>query len=142
MKRNGIQNMESRPYHPQYQGKNERSHNTWKNQKETWYIKWRAWYNSFINKLINHECIDNMRNYKSITPQDHVNICKFHKTLLECKLWYLINFLNDYRLISELIAKSSEITFVICRVTHLIRMATKVRLEPSTFYLVNQLIIY
>ena len=81
LKRSGIQNIESRPYHPQSKGKNERSHVTRKNQKETWYIKLRTWYNSFINKLINHECIDNKRNYKSITPHDHANICKFYKTL-------------------------------------------------------------
>ena len=34
----------------------------------------------FINKLINHECIDNKRNFKSSTPQDHVNIYKFYET--------------------------------------------------------------
>ena len=33
--RSGIQNIESRPYHPQSQGKNKRSYGTWKNQKET-----------------------------------------------------------------------------------------------------------
>ena len=81
LKRSGIQNIESRPYHPQFQGTNERSHGTWKNQKETRYIKWRTWYYSFINKLINHERIDNKRNYESITPQDHISICKFYKTL-------------------------------------------------------------
>ena len=35
LKRSGIQNIESRPYHPQSKGKNERSHVTRKNQKET-----------------------------------------------------------------------------------------------------------
>ena len=64
------------------------------------------------------------------------------KHLLECRLLYLIHFLNDYRLMSQLVAISSEITFVICHVTHLIRIVTKVRLEPTTFYLVNQTIIY
>ena len=64
------------------------------------------------------------------------------KHLLECKLWYLIHFLNDYCLISQLVVISSEITFVICHVIHLIRIVTKVRLEPTTFYLVNQTIIY
>ena len=34
MNRSDIQNIESRPYHLQSQGKNERSHGTWKNQKE------------------------------------------------------------------------------------------------------------
>ena len=43
---------------------------------------------------MNLGCIDK-RNCKSITPQDHINICKFYKTL-ECKLWYLIHFLNAY----------------------------------------------
>ena len=64
------------------------------------------------------------------------------KHLLECKLWYLIHFLNDYRLISQLVAISSEIIFVICHVTHLIIIVTKVRFEPTTFYLVNQAISY
>ena len=64
------------------------------------------------------------------------------KHLLECKLWYLIHFLNDYRLISQLVAISSEITFVICHVVHLFRIMTKVRFEPTTFYLINQTIIY
>ena len=54
MNRSGITKIEPRPYYPQSQGKNERSHSTQKNQKETSYIKWRTWYNSFINKLINH----------------------------------------------------------------------------------------
>ena len=81
MNRSGIPNIESRPHYPQSQGKNERSHGTWKNQKDTWYIKWRTWYNSFTNKLINHEWIHNKRNYKSITQQDHANIRKFYKTL-------------------------------------------------------------
>ena len=103
LKRSGIQNTEYRSYHPQSQGKHERSHCTWKNQKETWYIKWLSWYNSFINKLMNHGCIDK-RNFKNITPQDHVNICKFYKTL-ERELWYLIHLLNAYRLISQLVRK-------------------------------------
>ena len=30
LKKCGIQNIESRPYHPQSQGKTERSHSTWK----------------------------------------------------------------------------------------------------------------
>ena len=64
------------------------------------------------------------------------------KHLLECKLWYLIHFLNDYRLISQLVVISSEITFVICHVIHLIRILIKVSLEPTTFYLVNQTIFY
>ena len=55
MNRSGISNIESRPYYPQSQGKKERLHGTWKNQKETEYIKWRTWYNRRINKLINHE---------------------------------------------------------------------------------------
>ena len=67
---------------------------------------------------MNHECIYNKRNYKSITPQDHVNIFKFYKTL-ECKLCYLIHFLNDFCLMSQLVAISSEITFMICHVAHL-----------------------
>ena len=64
------------------------------------------------------------------------------KHLLECKLWYLIHFLNDYRLISQLVVISSEITFVICHVIHLIRIVTTVRLKRATFYLVSQTIIY
>ena len=59
------------------------------------------------------------------------------KHLLECKLWHLIHFLNNYRLISQLVVIWSEITFVISQVIHLIRVMTKVRLEPTTFYLVN-----
>ena len=51
------------------------------------------------------------------------------KHLRECKLWYLFHFLNDYNLISQLVAISSEITFAICHVTHLIRTMTKVRLK-------------
>ena len=106
-------------------------------------IKWRTWYNSFINKLINQSVsIIRKRNYKSITLQDHVDICKFYRNLLECKLWFLIHFLNDYRLVYQLVAISSEIIFVICLVTHLIRIVTKVRLKPTTFSLVNQTIIY
>ena len=106
-------------------------------------IKWRTWYNSFINKLINQSVsIIRKRNYKSITLQDHVDICKFYRNLLECKLWYLIHFLNDYRIVYQLVAISIEIIFVICLVTHLIRIVTKVRLEPTTFSLVNHNIIY
>ena len=37
MNRSGIPNIESRPYYPQSQRKNERSHGKWKNQKETWH---------------------------------------------------------------------------------------------------------
>ena len=103
LKRSSIQNIESRPYHPQSQGKHDRSHGTWKNQKETWYVKWLTWYNSFINKLINHGCIDNKRNDKSITPKTTSTFANSIKHLLECKLWYLIHFLNDYRLISQLV---------------------------------------
>ena len=89
LKRSDIQNIESRPYHPQSQGKHERSHCTRKKQKETWYIKWLTWYNSFINKLMNLGCIDKS-NYKSITPQDHVNISKFYKTLsVNCGIWFI-----------------------------------------------------
>ena len=64
------------------------------------------------------------------------------KHLLECKLWYLIHFLNAYRLISKLVGISREITFVMCHVTHLIRIVTKVGLEPTTFYLINLTVIY
>ena len=97
----------------------------------------------FINKLINHECIDNKRNFKSSTPQDTSTFTNSMKHLTECKLLYLIHFLNDYRLISQLVAISSEITLVICHVTHLIRIVTtKVRLKSTTCYLVNQTIIY
>ena len=100
------------------------------NQKENWYIKWCTWYNSFIKKLINHECIDNKRNYKSISSQHTSTFANFIKHLLECKL---IHFLNVYRLMFQLVAISSEITFVICYVTHLIIIVTKVRLELTTF---------
>ena len=51
------------------------------------------------------------------------------KHLRECKLRYSFHFLNDYSLISQLVAISSEITFVICHVKHLIRTMTKVRLK-------------
>ena len=48
MNRSGIPDIEPWPYYPQSQGKHERSNGTW-------YNKQRTWYNSFINKLINHE---------------------------------------------------------------------------------------
>ena len=35
MNRSGIPNIESQPHYPQSQEKNERSHGTWKNQKDT-----------------------------------------------------------------------------------------------------------
>ena len=100
----------------------------------------------FINKLINHERIDNKflkEILKALPRRITSTFTNSMKHLTECKLLYLIHFLDDYRLISQVVAISSEITLLICHVTHLIRIVTtKVRLKSTTCYLVNQTIIY